>query len=195
MDIERLLRDSWEKYLKEIIQLVLFTLVGGFLCIFIITIPAVMKGFVVGFLGYVRDGRKPEFSDLWSHWDKFIPIVLLLIVMGILTAIGFALLIVPGVYLTVVWFYALFYLVDKDMGYWKAMGASRDAVMQSGFINHLVIVLIAWVLNALGSAAAGIGALFTAPFALILISHAYIEISGSESGNPMDVLTQPPKVS
>jgi len=85
----------------------------------------------------VRDGRKPEFSDLWTHWDKFIPIVLLMIVMGILVSIGYALLIIPGVYLTVIWSYSLFYLVDQDKGYWEAMRASHEAVTQSGFGNSL----------------------------------------------------------
>lgn len=178
MDIAQLLKESWEKFIAEIVLLILFVLVGGLLCFTIILIPVVMTGMTRAFIGYVRDGRKPEYSDLWSHWDTFIQILLQFIVMGILLSIGFALFIIPGIFLMTIWMYAMFYLVDRNMGFWESMEASRNVVMESGIGMSFVLILIVSLINSVGGLVA-VGVLFTAPFTMVVLALAYIENSGS----------------
>jgi len=179
MDVGQLLKESWDLFIADIVNLILFCLVGALLCITVIMIPVSIAGMVIGILGYVKDGRKPEFSDLWSHWDKFLPVLLMMIVMGILVMIGFMLLIVPGIFLMTVWMYALFFLVDNNMGFWEAMESSRKAVMEKGFGINFVILLLGTVINSIGSAVGGVGSILTAPFVLVFLACAYMEVAGA----------------
>ena len=93
------------------------------------------------------------------------------------------LLFVPGVILSVWWLYALFFLVDRQMGVVEAFGASKDAVGQSGFLNHLVVLLIVSVLGMIGGSLSGFGALFTTPFGIILMALCYLDLGGSEGAS------------
>ncbi len=181
MDFAGLLKTAWERFISDIIQLVLFTLLGSVLCITIVLIPTVMGGWCRGILRLTRDGTKPDFSELWN-FDDYLQIALLLLVQAVLIAIGYMLLVVPGAILSTWWLYSLFFLVDRDMGFLEALGASKDAVSEGGFLNHLVAMLIVAVLAALGSSLSGFGALFTTPFSLILLATIYRELPGSHRG-------------
>ena len=173
MDFNRLFKVTFDKFVKGIVKLILFTLVGCLLCFTIVLIPTVMRGLTRGMLRYVREGIEPEFDELWS-FDDFLQTVLLLVLGGIAIGIGLALLIIPGVVLMVWWMYALFFLVDRKMTFSQAMGASKRLVTSSGFWNHFVVLLVMTVLNSLGSGLAGLGMLITAPFGLVLVTNAYL---------------------
>lgn len=176
MDFGKLLKDCWDLFLKEIVNLVLFGLVGIVLCLTVVLIPTVVGGWARGFVGYVRDGKRPDFNLLWD-FGGYLQILLLVLVQGLLVSLGFMLLVVPGVILSVWWLYAVFFLVDRDMGFWEAMSASREAVSRAGFFNHFVVFLILCVLNALGGVLSGLGTLVTLPFTLVLLGRAYVDLS------------------
>jgi len=63
---------------------------------------------------------------LGSVWPRLVPIILLQIVVGILTAIGFVFLIVPGVILTLMWIVSLPALVIEEGGVFDSMSRSSD---------------------------------------------------------------------
>ncbi len=176
MDFGNLLKRSWDLFLKEIVQLILFTVVAVVLSLTIILIPTVTGGLARGFLGYAREGRRPEFSELWN-FEQYGQILLLIIVGGVLISIGYMLLIIPGIVLNVWWLYALFFLVDRKMNFWQSMEASRAAVGASGFINNFVVLLIAFLLSAVGSAV-WIGTLLTTPFIMVMVALVYLQVSG-----------------
>ena len=173
MDFSRLFKTTFDQFVKGIVKLILFTLVGCLLCFTIVLIPTVMGGLIRGMLRYVREGIEPEFDELWC-FDDFLQILWLVVLGGIAIAIGLALLVIPGLVLTVWWMYALFFIVDRKMTFIQAMGASRRLVTESGFWNHLVVLLVMAVLNSLGSGLAGLGTLLTAPFGLVLLTNAYL---------------------
>jgi len=64
------------------------------------------------------------------------------------------------------------------MTFSQAMGASKRLVTESGFWNHVVVLLVMTVLNSLGSGLAGLGTLLTAPFGLVLVTNAYLSSAG-----------------
>jgi hypothetical protein len=180
MDFENLFRATFSQFVKSIVRLILFSLVGCLLCLTIVLIPTVMGGLVRGMLRYIREGIEPEFDELW-RFDDFVQILLLLVIGGIAIAIGLMLLIVPGVVLMVWWMYALFFIVDRKLTFSQAMGASKNLVSDSGFWNHFVVLLIMTVLNSLGSGLAGLGTLIAAPFGLLLVTNAYLSSTGEAS--------------
>ncbi len=181
MDFENLFKASFGQLVKGIVKLILFTLVGCLLCFTIVLIPTVMAGLTRGILRYVREGIEPEFDELWS-FDGFLQTLLLVVLGGIAIGIGLVLLIIPGVLLMVWWMYALFFIVDRNMTFIEAMGASKQLVSGTGFWNHFVVLLIMSVLNSLGGGLAGLGTLITVPFGLLLVTNAYL--SSTEPAAP-----------
>jgi hypothetical protein len=173
MDFNRLFKATFDQFVKGIVKLILFTLVGCLLCFTVVLIPTVMGGLTRGMLRYVRRGIEPEFDELWC-FDDFLQILLLVVLGGIAIAIGLAMLVIPGLVLMVWWMYALFFIVDRKMTFSQAMGASRRLVTESSFWNHLVVLLVMTVLNSLGGGLAGLGTLLTAPFGLVLLTNAYL---------------------
>ncbi|MDJ0763360.1 MAG: hypothetical protein QNJ97_10255 [Myxococcota bacterium] len=175
MDFEYLLKMTWKQYISGIIKLVLFFLVGAVLCITIVLIPTVAAGWTRGVLAYIRTGTFPEMNELWK-FDNYFQTAVLIVVGGILIAIGWALLIVPGVILSVWWLYAIFFIVDRKMEFFEALGASKAAVSESGFFAHFVLLLILLFLNGVASALGGVGTILTMPFTYILVALAYLEL-------------------
>ena len=183
MDFGKLLKACWEDFMKDIVQLILFGLVGTVLCLTIVLIPTVAGGWTRGFLAYVREGKRPEFNLLWN-FEGYLQLLLLMIVEFILLAIGYSLLVIPGVILTVLWLYSLFFMVDRNLGFWDSMMGSAREVWKDGFssfINHFVILLIVGVLNTLGGCLWGLGTLVTMPFGMLLLSHVYRDMPGRVS--------------
>jgi hypothetical protein len=177
MDFESLFKATFDQFVKKIVRLILFSLVGCLLCLTIVLIPTVMGGLVRGVLRYVREGSEPEFDELW-RFDDFLQILLLLVLGGIAIAVGLMLLIIPGVVLMVWWMYALYFIVDRKLTFGQAMAASKHLVTESGVWNHFVVLLIMTVLNSLGSGLAGLGTLLAAPFGLLLVTNAYLASTG-----------------
>jgi hypothetical protein len=183
MDFNRLFKVSFDQFVKGIVKLILFGLVGCLLCFTIVLIPTVMRGFTRGMLRYVREGIEPQFDELWSFED-FLQTLLLLVLGGIAVCIGLALLVIPGVVLMVWWMYALFFMVDRKLTFSEAMAASKRLVTTGGFWDHFVVLLVMTVLNSLGTGLAGVGTLITAPFGLVLLTNAYLlSTSGATAAN------------
>jgi len=178
MDFGKLLKSAWDLFIKEIVHLVLFFLVGVLLCFTVILIPTVSGGWARGLLGYAREGKRPDFNLLWD-FEGYLQILLLLLVGGFLVSLGLMLLVVPGVVLSVWWLYGIYFVVDRKLGFWEAMSASREAVGRTGFLNHLGVLLILVILNSLGGALSGLGTLLTSPFTFLLLTLAYVQLQGS----------------
>ena len=175
MDFEYLLQTAWKHYIASIVKLVLFFLVGGLLCCTIVLIPTVAGGWARCTLAYVREGKDPEFYELWN-FDHYFQTAVLIFIGGLLIGIGYALLIIPGVLLSVWWFYALFFIVDKKIEFFEALSASKEAVTASGFFQHFVLLLVISFINSVAGALGGVGALFTSPFSMVLVAVAYLDI-------------------
>lgn len=78
-------------------------------------------------LAVARDGgRRPSFSEaLQATMRSLLPLIALSLIIGLGTIIGFILLIVPGIFLTLMWAVASAVLVDTQCGTFAALGRSR----------------------------------------------------------------------
>lgn len=187
MNFEDLFKTTWEHFVKKIVDLILFTLVGLVLCLTIVLIPAVLGGWTRGVIAMVRDDKKLVFEDLW-RFDQYGSILALLVFGGILVSVGFILLFVPGVILSVLWMYSLFFIIDRKLGFIEAMGASAQAVTKDGFFQHLIVWIIISVLHGLGAALSGAGTLVTLPFIFVFLAVVYLGW-GRAAEHPIPALT------
>ncbi|MCL4501952.1 MAG: zinc-ribbon domain-containing protein [Deltaproteobacteria bacterium] len=141
--------------------------------------PALIMGnFIV--CAKLLQNHPPQFSDFFLGFRFFVPLLLTSLVGGVLTAVGFLLLVIPGVYLAVAYIFAHSLVVDRRLDFWPALETSRRTVNpiwfgMFGFCLLLVLVNIA------GAIALGIGLLVTIPVTMCAVTTAYADIFGLKS--------------
>ncbi|WP_438984173.1 hypothetical protein [Aequoribacter sp.] len=143
----------------------------------ILIIPALIAGLIHFLLASAR-GQEPKFGSSFSAgfaegmWWKSLFLVIVLIV-GLM--IGFMLLIIPGIYLSVVWFYAFYLLVDKKMDIFETLQTSRKLIHQQGFWKIFGVLLVINIVNSVLSAIplVSLAALFLVPFIMMIYVTMY----------------------
>jgi hypothetical protein len=148
-------------------------------CVTIIGMPIstiFMGGLFKYYLMLIR-GEPATVGDAFSGFSYFAQLALLGLVSGILTLIGYAFCIIPGLYLNVAWVFAMPLIVDRKMGFWDAMELSRKMVSKHWFIVF-ALLLVNGLLAMAGLIACCIGIFVTAPIAVAALLYAYEDIFG-----------------
>jgi hypothetical protein len=133
-------------------------------------------------LGVRRAGGAETRASLISEYFPQVGrIAGLLIIQGLLLALGFMLLIIPGLYLAVSWILAPAFLLDRRMGIWESLEASRKVIGTCWFRTFgLMLVFIPLSLGVVLTL--GIGAIWFAPFASIAVGMLYHRLAGYAGG-------------
>jgi hypothetical protein len=152
-------------------------------------------GMVVELVADVQDGRRD--ATVGQLLNAATPVVGQLILVGIVTgigiAIGFVLIIVPGLILITIWSVAAPVVVLERPGGLKPLGRSRELVRGNGwqvFGVIAVLVIGVGIVSAIVEAIAGSGGtgvaivvrviveIFTAPLSALAASVLYFELRG-----------------
>lgn len=152
-------------------------------------------GMVVELVADIQDGRRD--ATVGQLLQAATPVIGQLILVGILAgigiAIGFVLIIVPGLILLTIWSVAAPVVVLEHPGAVKALGRSRELVRGNGWQVFGVIVvlfigvaIVAGVIEAIGdSGGTGVGIvvriivqILTAPITALAASVLYFELRG-----------------
>lgn len=144
----------------------------------VVTMPLMMGIFILG-LRRAVDAPLSVVS-ISQYYDKTIPLALTLALMYVICMIGFVLLVIPGIYLSVAYYMAMPLVVEKGMSPWQALETSRQAISKRWFS---VFGLAGWVvlINMLGGLAFGIGLIWTLPFTVIVFGILYRNMFGCEA--------------
>jgi len=104
-------------------------------------------GMVVNLVRDVQDGRRDHgMGELFrSVTPVLLPLVGLAIVAGVAIAIGFVLIIIPGLILLTIWSVAAPVMVIEHPGVFAALGRSRDLVRGYGWPVFGTIILAALI--------------------------------------------------
>jgi hypothetical protein len=183
---------------------------------FILVLLGVLIGLAASFLytGYVvklvqdlRDGRRDfTVGELFSHAAPFVgTLVLNGILAGIANAIGFVLIIVPGLILLTIWAVIAPSIVVEDRGVFEAFGRSRDLVRGHGWqvfgavvLAFLIVFVVGLVASIVGAAIGNVGQVIlqtaasvaTAPVAALVSSILFFDLGGGSA--PTAVPEAPP---
>ena len=180
MDFKRHIENAWNLTLKNIVSLILLTLVfvGVSAITFGILAPVVMAGYTQSLLLLVRNGREPKVQDLFSHMKLFLPLLGFGLAVFVVTAIGFALFFLPGIIITVaVTFFCIYVLplmTDKEMNVIDAVKESYAMSRRGEIVDHVVLVIIFLAITMIGGTVF-IGVLFTQPLATLFLLSTYEE--------------------
>ena len=160
--------------------------VGGVAMIFlasILTTPVYIvltAGLLKYYLKLIR-GERAGLADAFSGFGPAIgQLILLGLVSGILSLIGYCLCILPGIYLTVSWMFAVPLVIDRGMGFWEAMEFSRRVIAKHWFLMF-ALQLVCGLLAVCGLIACCIGVLVSMPLGTAALMYAYEDICGRQT--------------
>lgn len=117
-------------------------------------------------------------TEVFAHFDKIVPLAIGIILMYILCAIGFVLLVLPGIYLLVAYMMITPLIVDKGLGPWAALETSRKAITKHwfGFFGFLIVCLLLYIAGALPLL---IGLIWVLPLLTIAFGVVYRNMFGA----------------
>ncbi|MBN1134355.1 MAG: glycerophosphoryl diester phosphodiesterase membrane domain-containing protein [Methanosarcinaceae archaeon] len=178
MDIEVLLKDSWNIFKDNIIAYIIGTLIVILGSIIIVTIAPLLYGLAYMAVKGVK-GEKVEINDVFEGFNHFVKSWIFLIVAGVLLFISYMLLVIPGIILSILLIYALPLLVIRD---YSAIDAIKESInlAKANFKENIILFLIAMVLTAIGGWIR-IGSVLTTPFVMILYTLGAHELIGESS--------------
>ena len=140
----------------------------------IVNILVYPLGIGLGLLGIRRAaGKDTPLSTLWDPYSQFIPLVVMLVLMGLLIVGGFFLLVLPGIYLAVAYSFAPYLMIEKNMGVWEALETSRKAITTCWW-RYFGLLLIAVLLFIVGTIPLLIGLVWVLPIMAIAIGEVFV---------------------
>jgi hypothetical protein len=145
-------------------------------------VTILMYPFLVGamMLGIRHSVNLPINSTMaFNYLGYTLPLVGVAIMMMIFTIIGFFLLIIPGIYLSMAYLFAMPLIVEKQLGPWQALESSRQAVTHHWFKVFLVSLAM-WFIIFISMIPIGIGLIWTLPMWVNLNGILYRIIFGVE---------------
>ncbi len=153
-------------------------------CVWFIIGGAIMVGIWRAILGVV-DGRTPTVGMMFEGFDRFGDAFLAALVSGILTALGYLCLIVPGIILTLMWCFKYAVLAETRLGFWEAMHAS--VVLTEGYRWRLFLLALASIpIVLLGLLVLCVGIFVAVPVVLTSFALAYrfLQRQKGQAGRP-----------
>ena len=136
-------------------------------------------------LGYARaNNEELRIDTIFNYYIVVWPLVFASISITILTYIGFALLVIPGIYLSIAYSFTLPLIVDKKLDIWGAMEVSRQAVTKQWFTIFGVNITLVFI-TMVSAIPMGIGLVWTIPLLMIAQGVMYRKIFGWKVHDPL----------
>lgn len=112
------------------------------------------------------------FETAFLGFQKATPVFIAGLLSTLFTYIGFALLILPGIYLAIGYCMTMPLIADRSMAPWQALETSRKAVTKHWF-QYFGLLFMVGILVFVSAIPAGIGLIWTAPWAANVFGVAY----------------------
>jgi hypothetical protein len=136
----------------------------------ILSYPVLMPlivGIIMLAIHYSR-GERLAFQSIFSYYHLTGRLSLAALLIYIMTVIGFVLLILPGIYLSIAYIFTLPLIADKGMDVWEAMELSRKTVTKHWFKVFGLFLLLSIIMT-LGALALGIGLIWAVPLLFVTL--------------------------
>lgn len=122
-------------------------------------------------------GQRVSWKLVFAGFSKALSITIAIILQSILVGIGFLVLVLPGIYLSVGYVLALPLILDKGMGPWEALEASRRAI-HGRWWSVFGLYLLWMLITLLAIIPAGLGLIWVIPMSFVLIGVLYVSLFG-----------------
>lgn len=127
------------------------------------------------------DKRKPQFSELFAFDPKLIlRYFLATLLYSLIVLLGFILLIIPGVYLSIKYGFYPYLIVDKNMGVFESFSKSGE-IAKGNIWNLFVFGLLLMLIAIVGIVALLVGLLVALPVISLAEVYVYRKLVSSSS--------------
>ncbi len=116
-------------------------------------------------------------SDFFKSFDKFVPLLILNLMMALVVFLGLMILLIPGIYFAVSYLFAHFFVWFYGVNPLEAIRLSRKTV-SGNFGQIFLLCLTLTGINLLGALAFGVGVLLTVPFSYCVVYATFEDIIG-----------------
>ncbi|MCF6247050.1 MAG: hypothetical protein L3J69_06780 [Desulfobacula sp.] len=180
MDMKDHILKAWQIGIDNFVPLIILTIVLAAVGIITIGIlaPVAFAGYTWSIHQLKTNNREPKPKDIFSQMRLFLPLFFFSLIVLIVSAIGFTLFILPGIFFTIIVGYTCLYviplMVDKQFGLIDAIKKSISMVTGGYVADHIVVFLIFYALTIIGGSSF-IGFLVLQPFATLFLLSVYKE--------------------
>ena len=122
-------------------------------------------------------GLPIRFEELFSQYQRLPTFMLVSVLQVVLITLGFVLLVLPGLYLSVAYVLAFPLIADRGMGAWEAMETSRKLVTKHWFTVFFLLLLVG-VLTGLSAIFLLIPLVWTLPWTILCMGIIYRNLAG-----------------
>jgi uncharacterized membrane protein len=169
---------------------ILVLVIGG-LVLFVV-IAAIQSAYLSGILDIVNG--QPVTIGSFLKPRSIGNVIVATLIIGVLTAIGYALCFVPGLAVAFLTFFSVIALLDRNLSAIDGIKASYE-VVKANFVPVLLVWLSCAAIAMVGALVCGIGLFVAVPVASLLQVYAWRRLSGGEVAplNPQPLPPGPPQ--
>lgn len=183
LDLRSNFEGGWQTLASQPVPLILGALLTGLLSS--MTFGLLFGPMAVGYCGMclrAAQGEHVRFGDVFDGFQRIVPTFLLGLIMAVLITIGFIMLWVPGLILTVMFFFGPWVMaLEPEMSPADCLKASIE-LFKRNVGGTILFVLAASILSASGSLVA-FGSIVTGPLAACMVAHGALRAAaGAAAG-------------
>lgn len=140
-----------------------------------ITVPLIAGGLYLGMRRAL--GHEIDISEGFVGFKQIASFTVVGLLTAFMTYLGLALLILPGIYLSIAYILAIPLIVDRKLSPWQAMETSRKAITKKWFtvFGILISLMLIFMISAIPL---GIGVIWSGPLMVIAIGVIYKKVFG-----------------
>ncbi|MBN2747286.1 MAG: hypothetical protein JXR34_11225 [Bacteroidales bacterium] len=183
--IDYVLAEAVQILQRNLIPVMLYTSIYLLLTILLIrfkysglAVQVLLAGpFIAGYFNAFQQdyyGYAPKISHFFAFFQSPVKVIATHLLMSIITVAGLYLLVVPGIYFAIAYYFAIPLIINRDIKIWEAMELSRSIITKQWF-RFFLLVLILLVFNVIGAIFFGIGLLFTIPLTYAAVHVVFVE--------------------
>lgn len=171
LDISETLKLGWDTFAKNavpmIVGILLVAIIGG------LSLGICMGPMLIGYnkmLLRAAQGEQIAVGDVFEGFQRFVPALVLFLIMAVAITIGMMLLVIPGLVLAFMFFFAPWIMAaEEEMGAVDCLKASVE-LFKRDVGGTLVFVLVNVILSGIGGIVP-FGSLLTGPVAASMAAH------------------------
>ena len=154
---------------------------AGFWGELVITLAMLPMGVGLGLMGIRRAAQRDvPIATLIEPYNKSLQLMAMLIIMMLLIIAGYALFILPGIYLSIAYAFAPYLITEKNMGVWEALETSRKAITKFWW-RYFGLMIVGLLMIMVGSIPLLAGLLWALPILAIATGEVFADTFNEDS--------------